>query len=108
MPPAAPEPPVPIAAAIVASPPVPPEPDPVSVAAPKRPEPSARFVRFADALKVSGVFQGTPARALVDGRLVREGEMIDLALGIRFAGVDADTKYLILEDATTAQLRVKY
>lgn len=73
-----------------------------------RPAPSARFVRYADALKVSGVFQGSPARALVDGRLVREGDVVDPVLGVRFKGVDADEKQLILEDATTAQVRVKY
>lgn len=77
-------------------------------AAPVRPAPSTRFVRYADALKVSGVFQGTPPRALVDGRLVRAGEVIDPVLGVRFAGVDAETKHLILEDETTARVLVKY
>lgn len=76
--------------------------------APVRPSPSVRFVRYADALKVSGVFQGTPPRALVDGRLVRAGEVIDPVLGVRFAGVDAETKHLILEDETTARVLVKY
>ncbi len=69
---------------------------------------SARLVRYAEGLNVSGVFQGTPARALVNGRLIREGDVVDPSLGIRFVGVDAETKHLVLEEASGAQVRVKY
>jgi hypothetical protein len=79
-----------------------------SVASQPPPNASPRFVRYAEALRVSGVFQGNPARALVDGRLVRSGDVIEPNLRISFTGVDSDTKHLILQDATGAQVRVKY
>ena len=77
-------------------------------AAPAVPVAGARFVRYAEKLSVSGVFQGNPARALVDGRIVRSGDILEPVLGIKFVGVDSETKHLILQDATGAQLRVKY
>ncbi len=75
---------------------------------PPPPAASPRFVRYAEGLSVSGVFQGSPARALVDGRLIRAGEVIEPRLGVSFVGVDAETKHLILQDSTGAQLRIKY
>ena len=72
------------------------------------PAPSPRFVRYAEALVVSGVFQGAPARALVDGRIIRSGDVIEPMLAVTFVGVDAPAKQLILEDKTGAQVRVKY
>lgn len=90
--------------------PVPAEPSVPAAPVPPPPPPSAsaRFVRYADSIRVSGVFQGTPARALVDGRIVRAGDLLEPALGIKFVAVDADTKHLILEEGSGAQLRVKY
>lgn len=78
------------------------------IAPPPPPPPSPRFVRYAEGLKISGVFQGSPARALVDGRVVREGDVLEPNLGIRFVAVDAATKHLVLQDGTGAQVRVKY
>lgn len=75
---------------------------------PPPPAASAAFVRFSEAMTVSGVFQGTPARALVNGRLARVGDEIEPSLRIKFVGVDAATKHLILEEGSGAQLRVKY
>lgn len=75
---------------------------------PPPPQANARFVRYAEALRVSGVFQGSPARALVDGRLVRSGDVVEPNLGVSFVGVDAETKHLILQDGSGAQVRVKY
>ena len=69
---------------------------------------SPRFVRYAEGLSVSGVFQGNPARALVDGRIIRAGDLIEPMLGVSFVGVDSEKKFLILEDTTGAQVRVKY
>jgi hypothetical protein len=75
---------------------------------PPPPVASAGFIRFSEAMTVSGVFQGTPARALVNGRLARVGDEIEPSLRIKFVGVDAATKHLILEEGSGAQLRVKY
>jgi hypothetical protein len=75
---------------------------------PSVPPPNARFVKWGTALKVTGVFQGSPARALIEGRIVREGELIEPLLGVKFAGVDSDQKQVILQDETGAQVRLKY
>jgi hypothetical protein len=75
---------------------------------PAPPAPSPRFVRYAESIRVSGVFQGSPSRALIDGRIVRAGDLLDPALGIKFVAVDADTKHLILEEPSGARMRVKY
>ncbi len=72
------------------------------------PQASARFLRYADGIRVSGVFQGSPARALIDGRIVRQGEVVEPALGIKFADIDAEAKQIILEDASGARVKVKY
>ena len=57
---------------------------------------------------MSGVFQGSPARALIDGRIVRQGEVVEPTLGIKFAEIDAEAKQIILEDASGARVKVKY
>lgn len=72
------------------------------------PQASPRFVRYAESIRVSGVFQGSPARALIDGRLVRQGELVEPMLGIKFADIDVEAKQIILEDAAGARVRVKY
>lgn len=77
-------------------------------AAPQAPQPSAKLLRYAEGIHVTGVFQGTPARALIDGRLVREGELVDPALGIKFADVDPQAKQLVLEEGSGARVRVRY
>jgi hypothetical protein len=72
------------------------------------PEPSQRFVKWGQTLKVTGVFQGSPARALIEGRLVRQGELIEPVLGVTFHGVDTERKNVILQDESGAQVRLKY
>jgi hypothetical protein len=80
----------------------------VAAATATAPAPNPRFLRYAEALVVSGVFQGEPARALVDGRIIRSGDVIEPMLAVTFLGVDAPAKQLILGDKTGAQVRVKY
>ena len=72
------------------------------------PEPNPAFVKWSGDLKVTGVYQGNPARALIDGRLVRQGEVIEPIMGVKFAGVDAPRKHIILKDESGAQVRLKY
>lgn len=74
----------------------------------KAAQPSPKFLRYAEGIRVAGVFQGTPARALIDGRLVREGEVVEPSLGIKFADIDPQAKQLVLEDAAGARVRVRY
>jgi len=71
-------------------------------------EASPAFRAFVANIKVSGVFQGTPARALVDGRMVRQGEMVDPVIGVSFDSIDADKKLLIFKDRTGATVVRKY
>lgn len=72
------------------------------------PQPSVRFRRYIETLRVSGVFQGATPRALINGRVVRVGEVLDAAAGIRFVGLDTTTRELILQETGGALLRAKY
>jgi hypothetical protein len=72
------------------------------------PEPSAAFLAWVSDLSVTGVFQGSPARALINGRTVREGEEIDAALGIVFDGVNPDDKVLIFREPSGATVGRRY
>jgi hypothetical protein len=58
--------------------------------------------------KVSGVFQGSPSRAFINGRLTRPGEMVDNALGVVFTGIDAERRQLLFKDRTGAVVARKY
>jgi hypothetical protein len=66
---------------------------------------SAAFREFVANAKISGV---ADTRALINGRLVRTGEVVDSTLGIRFHAVDRETKQLIFRDFTGAQVGRRY
>ncbi|HEU5081479.1 MAG TPA: hypothetical protein VFT72_19860 [Opitutaceae bacterium] len=72
------------------------------------PQPSAAFRLLVVNLRVNGVFQGDPARALMNGRMLRTGEVLDQQLGVRFTGVDSAHKLLIFEDSTGAIMQRRY
>lgn len=69
---------------------------------------SVEFQRWVAELRVSGVFQGQPARALIDGRRVSAGETVNPALRVVFAGVDVPAKMLVFRDASGAVVKRKY
>jgi hypothetical protein len=69
---------------------------------------SAEFRSFVANAKISGVFQGAPARAMINGRLVRTGETVDAALGILFAGVDPVKRHLLFKDKAGTLVARKY
>lgn len=71
-------------------------------------EASPAFVAWVVASKVNGVFQGNPARAMINGRLTRTGETVDASLGIIFDRVEADKKQLIFKDGSGATVTRKY
>lgn len=75
---------------------------------PKLPKASVAFIQFAEALKVSSVVQGSPAKMMIAGKLYRSGEIIDEKLGVTFAGVDAAKTALILRDFRGAELLLSY
>lgn len=75
---------------------------------PKVPRASAEFIEYAEALRLSGVVPGKPAKVMIGGRMFRGGEVIDEGRGVTFAGVDAVKKVLILRDESGAELRLSY
>lgn len=66
---------------------------------------SAAFREFVANAKISGV---ADTRALINGRLVRTGEVVDSTLGIRFQAVDRESKQLIFRDFSGAQVGRRY
>lgn len=71
------------------------------------PEASAAFRKFVTTAKISGIFHGTPARAVINGRLARSGDVIDEGLGIIFEGVDNEHHRLVFKDSTGAVVQRK-
>lgn len=71
-------------------------------------ETSTAFVAFADAIRINGVFQGNPARASINGRIVRAGALLDASLGVTFDGIDPRSREIILRDTSGATIRKKY
>jgi hypothetical protein len=71
-------------------------------------EASQGFRTFVADAKISGVFQGTPSRAFINGRLVRAGETVDASLGVRFDSVDTATKNIVFKDANGAKVSRRY
>jgi hypothetical protein len=63
-------------------------------------EASPAFRNWVAQARISGVFKGNPARALINGRTVTSGQVIDEALGITFVGIAADSKSLMFSDAS--------
>jgi hypothetical protein len=71
-------------------------------------EASAPFRSFVANAKVSGVFQGPPTRAMINGRLVRAGELIDAGLAITFTGVDSPRRQLLFQDKSGATVSRRF
>jgi hypothetical protein len=69
---------------------------------------SPAFRSFVANAKVSGVFQGNPARAMINGRLFRTGDTVDANLGITFNGIDSERHSLVFKDKTGATVGRKY
>jgi hypothetical protein len=69
---------------------------------------SVEFRTFVANAKVNGVFQGTPARAFINGRLARAGETVDASLGIVFDRIDADKRHIVFRDRTGATVTRRY
>ena len=46
-------------------------------------------------LRITGVLSGASPRAILNGRLVRPGEVVDASLGITFDGLDVERKELV-------------
>ena len=66
------------------------------------------FRTFVANASIGGVFQGTPSKAIINGRIVREGQVIDSQLGISFDRIDAVKKTIYFKDATGAEVSKEY
>jgi hypothetical protein len=71
-------------------------------------EASPAFLSYIADAKVSGVFQGEPSRAFINGRLARSGTVIEEGLGITFVGVDSDNRMLLFKDRNGARVTKRY
>jgi len=69
---------------------------------------SAAFRSYVANATIGGVFQGVPSRALINGTVVREGQVLDSALGIAFERVDPDKKIIYFKDYTGAVVSKGY
>jgi len=66
------------------------------------PQPSEVFRNYIIGLRVSGVFQGENARALLNGKMYHLGDVLDPVRKIEFYKIDPEAKQLIFRDDTGA------
>src|ERR1017187_899940 len=69
---------------------------------------SAAFRAFVAGATIGGVFQGAPSRALINGTIVREGQVVDSGLGIAFERIDPGKKVIYFKDYTGAEVSKNY
>jgi hypothetical protein len=69
---------------------------------------SAPFMYWVASLTVSGVSNSSPARFLMNGRLVREGEEVNKQLAIAFDRVDSAAKLIYFRDKNGAVVTRSY
>ena len=72
------------------------------------PAASAEFRLFVANAEIGGVFQGTPPRALINGRIVKASQPVDNQLGIIFDRIDSEKKVIYFKDATGAEVSKEY
>jgi hypothetical protein len=75
---------------------------------PKLPRAGLGFIQFAEALKVSSVVQGSPAKLMIAGKMYRAGEVIDADQVVTFVGVDGTKSYILLRDKSGAELSLSF
>lgn len=72
------------------------------------PDATPEFRAFVTNARISGIFQGNPARAVINGKLSRAGEVVDSGLGITFEGLDAGRKSLVFKDRNGATVSRRF
>jgi hypothetical protein len=72
------------------------------------PAASAAFRTYVASATIGGVFQGVPSRALINGTIVREGQVVDSELGIAFNRIDSTNKVIYFKDSTGAEVSKNY
>lgn len=71
-------------------------------------EASPAFRSWVANARISGLFQGNPPRALINGRLVSGGQVVDDLLQITFDHIDSHTKMIVFRDPTGATVARKF
>lgn len=71
------------------------------------PEASPAFRAWAAAVKLGGVFPNR-VRAVINGRAVDGGQIVNDALGITFDSVDQEKQVLVFRDKSGAKVSIKY
>ncbi|MFO1446897.1 MAG: hypothetical protein U1F61_01870 [Opitutaceae bacterium] len=66
------------------------------------------YIAFVEATRISGVFQGDPPRALINGRTLRAGTLVDATLGIYFHGLDSERRQIVFRDTRGVLIRKGY
>lgn len=61
---------------------------------------AAAFRVWIDGVRISGVVLGESPRAIINGRLVRPGDVVDASEGIVFDGVDVERKQVVFRNRT--------
>ncbi len=89
-------------------PPLPPPPPPPSATATKSTQSvasaaaAAAFRAWINDVRITGVRSGAAPRAMINGRLVRPGDIVDASAGIVFDGLDEERKQVVFRDRTGA------
>jgi len=65
---------------------------------------SRAFRLFVANARISGVFQGNPPRAMINGKITRAGDRVDADLGIVFEGLSPDRRQLVFTDRSGAKV----
>jgi hypothetical protein len=81
---------------------------PAAPAVPRTPGDLTPFTEALAAMAINGVFEGEDARAYIDGRLVKVGDIVHRPLGLRLVGIDAPRNELIFTNADGVTFRRTY
>ncbi|HEY8933009.1 MAG TPA: hypothetical protein VIM44_06840 [Rariglobus sp.] len=93
--------------------PPPPSLDPITISTNTNPVPavpvvSPQFRAWVESVRVTGVITGTSPKAIINGRLVRPGDMIDATESITLDTINAEQKLLVFRSRTGATLSKPY
>ena len=69
---------------------------------------SPAFRTFVTEARVTGVYQGSPPRAFINGHLVRVGQTVEEVLEITFDGIDSENRILLFVDRSGARVSKQY
>jgi hypothetical protein len=69
---------------------------------------SDMFVAWVMNVKVSGISPGSPARVVLNDRLVRESDIVQMRLSVTFDGIDTANRLLLFRDKSGATVSRSY